>query len=157
MDGKQSTNMLMPSFNDGKMWCLDTAWQNGGEQIFNLSHEDVHTSSIQPAPDPEKLDPHLSPLGGEMTPTMTSTMTSTPISKISFDLYSDAVNRDPNVKRFSATVDWNDCIKGFQGQVVSAVMNRKEWSVYWKIAHEAADCLHDHNNICTNKEICQPD
>jgi hypothetical protein len=96
-----------------------------------------------------KLDPHLSPLREEMT----SITTSTPISKISFDLYSDAVDRDPNVKGFSDTVDWNDDIKGFQGQVVSAVMNRKEWSVYWKIAHEAPAYLHDHNNICTYKEI----
>jgi hypothetical protein len=75
-----------------------------------------------------KLDPHLSPLRGEMT----SAMICTPTLKMSFNLYSDAVDRDPTVKRFSATIDWNDCIKGFQGQVASAVMNRKEWSVYWK-------------------------
>jgi hypothetical protein len=109
MEKKQSTNMSISPFDDAKSWYFGTALQDGGEQTFNLSNKDVHTSIIQPAPNPVKLDPHISPLVGEIT--------STPMSNFLFDLYSDAVDRAPIVKQFSATVAWNDCMEGFQDQV----------------------------------------
>jgi hypothetical protein len=65
-----------------------------------------------PAPDPEKLNPNLSPLGGETT--------CTPVSKFSLDLCYDAVDRIPSVKRSSDTVDQNAYRQVVQGQVVLA-------------------------------------
>jgi hypothetical protein len=47
-------------------------------------------------------------------------------------------------------------MQGFQGKVVSAVMDRKdkpvEWLVFWKIAHIAPNYLHDHNDVSTYNE-----
>jgi hypothetical protein len=71
-------------------------------------------------------------------------------------LYSDAVDQDPNVQRFSSTVHWSDRMQEFQGKVVSAVMDRKdktvEWLAFWKTAHEAPNYLHDHNDVSTYNE-----
>jgi hypothetical protein len=47
-----------------------------------------------------KIDPHLSPLGGETEYTA--------ISKFSSDLYSDVVDQDPSVKRFSGIIDMKE-------------------------------------------------
>jgi hypothetical protein len=91
---------VMFPFDDAKIWCFDAALQDGGKQTFNLSNKDVHISSIQPAPDPVKQDRHLSPRGRETT--------SIPVSKFSFDWYSDAVDWNPGVNRFSTTVDQNE-------------------------------------------------
>jgi hypothetical protein len=57
----------------------------GRNKSSKLSTKDVDPS-IQPAPDPVKLDPNLSPIGGETA--------STPISKFSSDLYDDVVDQD---------------------------------------------------------------
>jgi hypothetical protein len=57
-----------------------------------------------------KLDPNLSPFGEETT--------STPASKFYLDLNSEAVDRDPSVKRSSGIVDQNECRQVAQGQVV---------------------------------------
>jgi hypothetical protein len=38
MESKQSTIMRMSPFDDVKRWCLDNAWLDGGEHIFNLSN-----------------------------------------------------------------------------------------------------------------------
>jgi hypothetical protein len=116
----------------------------GSVKTSKLPIKDVHPS-IQPALDPLKIYLHLSPLGGEST--------STHISTFSFDLYYDAVEQDPNVKRFSSTVYWSDNVQGFKGKVVSAVMDRKdkpvEWLVFWKVDHKAPNYLHDHNDAIT--------
>jgi hypothetical protein len=68
--------------------CLVAAKDVGGEQTCTLPTKGTHHSAIQPEPDPVKLDLNLAPPGEEQI--------STPISKFSFDLYSDAVDLDPN-------------------------------------------------------------
>jgi hypothetical protein len=148
MDGKQSTNMLMPHVDDIKSWCLEIALQDGGEQTFNLSNKNVHISSIQPAPDPVKPEPNLSPLGGEQTPTL--------VSKFAFDLVSDAVDRDSSVKRFPATIDLREAQQGIHGPVIPKLVEQKENLIKlmpFKILCEAPKYKCNNDTICTYNQI----
>jgi hypothetical protein len=83
--------------------------------------------------------------------------TSTPVSKFSSNFYSDAVYWDPSVKRFSDTVDWNECRQVDQGQVVLASSNRRntlmEWLINMTILLDAPNYLHYHDVIFTYKEV----
>jgi hypothetical protein len=92
---------------------------------------------------------NLSPLGRETTATL--------VSKFSSNFYSDAVDWDPSVKRFSDTVDWNECRQVDQGQVVLAASSTRntlmEWLVNMAILFEAPNNLHFHNVIFTYKEV----
>jgi hypothetical protein len=147
MDMNQHTTTYRSIFNEDERWCLESAQHVGSVKTSKLPTDDVHPS-VQPAPDPSKIYLHLSPLGAEST--------STHISNFSFDLYSDAVDQDPNVQRFSSTVHCSDSMPGFRAKVVSTVMDRKykpvEWLVFWKIAHEAPNYLHEHNDVSTYNE-----
>jgi hypothetical protein len=94
MDINQHTTTYISIFDEYQRWCFKSAQHVGIVKTFKLLTKDVHPS-VQPAPDPLKIYLHLSPLGVEST--------SPHISKFSFDLYSDAVDQDPNVQRFSSS------------------------------------------------------
>jgi hypothetical protein len=115
MDMNQRTTTHRSIFNEDQRWCLESAQHVGSVKTSKLPTKDVHPS-IQPAPYPLEIYLHLSPLGGESI--------STHISKFSFDLYSDAAEQDPNVKRFSFAVHCSDSLPGFCGKVVSTVIDR---------------------------------
>jgi hypothetical protein len=100
-----STEILV--CHEDQRQCLVAAKDVGGVQTYTLPTKGTHHSTIQPAPDPVKLDLNLSLLGGEQM--------STPISKFSSDLYSDAVDQDPSVKRFSVTTNLREDQRGIQG------------------------------------------
>jgi hypothetical protein len=72
-------------------------------------------------------------------------------------LYSDAVDWGPSVKRFSDTVDQNECMQLVQGHIVLYAIDRRnvlmEWLVNVTILLEAPNSLHDHNIICTYNDI----
>jgi hypothetical protein len=96
---KQSNNMCMSSIDNAKRWCLESA--RHVSSVHDIMTSKLPTKlihpSIPPAPDPVKLDPNLSPLGGEKISTI--------VSKISSNLNCDVVDRDPTVERSSDTVD----------------------------------------------------
>jgi hypothetical protein len=97
------------------------------------------TQKALPALDPVQLDPNLSPLGGNTTSTLAS--------KFSSDLYYDAVDSVPSVKRSSDTVDQNEYSQVVQGQVVLAARNTlMEWLVNMTILLEAPNYSHDHDD-----------
>jgi hypothetical protein len=81
--------------------------------ILEGSTSHLHINICQPkaphAPDPLKLDPNLSPLGGETT--------STSVSKFLSDWHYDPY---PSFKRFSATADKNE----FEQVVVTEIKRR---------------------------------
>jgi hypothetical protein len=144
VDGEQHTNTGMPTFDKDQRRCFVAAQNLGDIWTYTLPTKDIHHSTIQPAPDPVMLDLKLSPLGGETT--------STPFSKYSFDFFSDAVDWDPSVKRFSDPVDWNECRQVDQGQVVLAASNRRNTLlVNMTILLEAPNHLHNHNVLLLTK------
>jgi hypothetical protein len=123
-------------------------WLHKDFHPTNQGHSLTHYSAIQPAPDPVKLDPNFSPLGGETTPTPTST----PVSTFSSDLGSDAVEQGPGVKIFSAAVDENEFQKVLQGQIILAATNTEDILMKWLVDVETNIYLHEHSIICTYKD-----
>jgi hypothetical protein len=73
-----------------------------------------------------KLDLNLSPLGGEQI--------STPVSNVSSNLHSDAVEQDLSLKRFTAAVDQTKFRQVFQGQIVLPVIDRKDKLMEWFVS-----------------------
>jgi hypothetical protein len=74
----------MSTIDTDQNWCLGAAHNVGSEQTFTLTTKGAHLSAIQPASDPVKLDPNLSPLEGDQA--------STSATQFSFTFYSDAVD-----------------------------------------------------------------
>jgi hypothetical protein len=85
------TQPFTSAFEEDPMWYIGES-KNVDPESTACQHINACHPKAPPAPDPVKLDPNHSPLGGETT--------STPVSKFSSDLYYDAVDRDPSVKRF---------------------------------------------------------
>jgi hypothetical protein len=83
--------------------CLLVVNRHSTYSIDNKYNTNIHHSNIQPALNPVKLDPHLSPLGGETT--------STPVSKFPSLWW---IHIQASVKRFSDTANWNELKQRFQ-------------------------------------------
>jgi hypothetical protein len=139
--------MLISIFDDNQCICLGASSNVGGVMTVHLCSmcsKYVHYHNTPPAPDPVKLDPHLSPLGEETT--------STPVSKFYSNLSSDAVDQDPSVERLSNTAEQHESIQLAQGHIVSPAISRKdelmEWLVYLKVICKAPSYYHDQNVIC---------
>jgi hypothetical protein len=101
-----------------KRWRHESARHAGcGNDIMTskLPTKDVHPSILN-APDHVQIYPHFSSIGGETT--------STQSSKFYSSLYSDAVDWDPIVKRFSDTVKHREHRNLVQGHIVSSVTNK---------------------------------
>jgi hypothetical protein len=141
---RDRTQPLMSAFDEDQVWSFGAFKNVDPGPTAHLQINVCHPKA-PPAPDPVKLDPNLSPLGGETT--------STPVSKFSSDLYYDAVDRDPSDKRSSDTVDRNECRHVVQGQVVLAASDRRntliDRLVYMTILLEAPNYSHDHDVIFT--------
>jgi hypothetical protein len=63
--------MLISIFDNNQWGCLGASRNVGGAMTFHLCsmhNKDVHYHNTPSAPDPVKLDPHLSPLGGRQHP-----------------------------------------------------------------------------------------
>jgi hypothetical protein len=92
---RERTQPFTHDFEEDQMWYFG-ATKNVDPGPTSCRHKYACHPKAPPAPDPVKLDPNLSLLGGDTT--------STPASKFSFNLYYDAVDWDLNVERFFATV-----------------------------------------------------
>jgi hypothetical protein len=101
----------------------------------------IHYHNTPPAPDAMKLDPHLSPLGGERK--------STSVSKFYSNLSSDAVDQDPSVRILSNTVEQHESRQLCQDHIVSPDISRKDTLLEWKVTCKAPNYYCDQNVICT--------
>jgi hypothetical protein len=68
--------------------------------LCSMRNKYIHYHNNPPEADPVKLDPHLSPLGGEIKSTL--------VSKFYSNLSSHAVDQDQSVERLSNTVDQHE-------------------------------------------------
>jgi hypothetical protein len=129
---KNRTQPFTSAIEDNQMWYF-RASKNIDPGTKAHRHINICHPKAPPAPDPVKIDPNHSPLGGETTSTPVKLdqnhspfggeTTSTPVSKVSSNLYSDTVDPYPSSKRLSATVDRNEYKQLFQVQVVLAEMD----------------------------------
>jgi hypothetical protein len=145
---KERTQPFMSAFEEDKMLYFGAA-KNVDPGSTTHWQINICQPKAPPAPDPVRLDPNLYPLGGETTSTL--------VSKFSFHLYSDSVDRDPSVKWSYDTVYQNEYMQVVQGQAGLAASERRntltEWLVNISILLKDPNYIHDHSFVCTYKEV----